>query len=159
MQVKSIAECSKGSILQYFRPSSSYHFSLRSLFCLFLSGHFTQVLLYILSLFTGHQGTGVVSYFVFLRWLFFLNFFIFLLCFWVITFFQVAFTNSNYDEDTTGVSETESLTLAGVTLANDCSPQYQPNVTTDALSLVLDFIQGTVSNVFAVLTPHWFHQY
>ena len=46
MQVKSIAECSKGSILQYFRPSLSYHLSLRSLFCLFLSGHFTQVLLY-----------------------------------------------------------------------------------------------------------------
>ena len=26
MQVKSIAECSKGSILQHFRPSLSYHF-------------------------------------------------------------------------------------------------------------------------------------
>ena len=25
MQVKSIAECSKGSILQYFRPSLGYH--------------------------------------------------------------------------------------------------------------------------------------
>ena len=46
MQVKSIAECSKGSILQYFRSSLSYHLSLSSLFCLFLSGHFTQVLLY-----------------------------------------------------------------------------------------------------------------
>ena len=34
MQVKSIAECSKGSSLQYFRPSLSYHFALRSLFCL-----------------------------------------------------------------------------------------------------------------------------
>ena len=46
MQVKSIAECSKGSILQYFQPSLSYHLSLRSLFCLFSSGRFTQVLLY-----------------------------------------------------------------------------------------------------------------
>ena len=46
MQVKSIAEGSKGSILQYFRPSLSYHVSLRSLFYLFLSGHFTQALLY-----------------------------------------------------------------------------------------------------------------
>ena len=46
MQVKSIAECSKGSILQYFRPSLSYHLSLRYLFCLFLSDRFTQVLLY-----------------------------------------------------------------------------------------------------------------
>ena len=31
MQVKSIAECSNGSILQYFRPSFSYHLSVRSL--------------------------------------------------------------------------------------------------------------------------------
>ena len=45
MQVKSIAEFSKGSILQYFRPSLSDNWSLRSLFCLFLSGSFTQVLL------------------------------------------------------------------------------------------------------------------
>ena len=37
MQVKSIAECSPWSILQYFWPSLSYHLSLRSLFCLFLS--------------------------------------------------------------------------------------------------------------------------
>ena len=46
MQVKSIAECSPWSILQYFRPSLSYQLLLRSLFCLFLSGRFTQVLLY-----------------------------------------------------------------------------------------------------------------
>ena len=45
MQVKSIAKCSKGSILQYFRPSLSYHLSIRSLFCLFLSGRARQVLL------------------------------------------------------------------------------------------------------------------
>ena len=31
MQVKSLTECSKGSILQYFRPSLSYQFSLRPL--------------------------------------------------------------------------------------------------------------------------------
>ena len=43
MQVKSIAKC---SILQYFQPSLSNHLSLRSLFCLFLSGRFRQVLLY-----------------------------------------------------------------------------------------------------------------
>ena len=30
MQVKIIAECSKGSILQYFRPSLRYHLSLIS---------------------------------------------------------------------------------------------------------------------------------
>ena len=47
MQVRSIAECFKGSILQYFRPSLIYHLSLRSLFCLLLSGRFTQFLLYV----------------------------------------------------------------------------------------------------------------
>ena len=48
MQVKSIAECSKGSIPQYFRPSLSYRLSLSSLLCLFLSGRLRQVLLYVL---------------------------------------------------------------------------------------------------------------
>ena len=46
MQVKSIAECFKGSILQYFRPSLSYIFQLRPLFCIFLRGRLRQVLLY-----------------------------------------------------------------------------------------------------------------
>ena len=45
MLVKSIAECCKGSILQYFGPSLSYHLSYRSLFGLFLSGGLTQGLL------------------------------------------------------------------------------------------------------------------
>ena len=35
------------SILQYFRPSLSYHLSLRPLFCLFLNGSFRQDLLYL----------------------------------------------------------------------------------------------------------------
>ena len=58
-QVKSIAECSKGSILQYFLPSLSYHLSFRSLVFsifewLFNSGftvreipHFSQILGYV----------------------------------------------------------------------------------------------------------------
>ena len=47
MQVESIAECSKEGILQYFRPSLSYHFPFRTLFCLFLSSRIRQVLLYV----------------------------------------------------------------------------------------------------------------
>ena len=46
MQVKSIAECSKGSILQCFRLAFSYHMALRPLFCLFLSGRLSLVSLY-----------------------------------------------------------------------------------------------------------------
>ena len=45
MQVTSIAECSKGSILQYFWPSLSNNVPLILSF-LFLSSRFTQVLLY-----------------------------------------------------------------------------------------------------------------
>ena len=37
------------SILQYFRPSLSYHLSLKPLFCIFLSDRLSQVLLYISS--------------------------------------------------------------------------------------------------------------
>ena len=68
MQVKSIAECSKGSILQFFRPSLSYHLSLRYLFCLFFCGHFTQVL-HILQYFRPS-----LSYHLSLRYLFCLFF-------------------------------------------------------------------------------------
>ena len=46
MQVKSNAEVPRGS-KGYFRPSLSYHLLLRPLFCLFLSGRFTQVLPYL----------------------------------------------------------------------------------------------------------------
>ena len=46
MQVKSIAECSKGSILQYFRPVITLPFGIKIfVFCLFLSVLFRQVLL------------------------------------------------------------------------------------------------------------------
>ena len=38
--------CRMLPFLQYFQPSLSYHLSLRSLFCPFMSGRFTQVLLY-----------------------------------------------------------------------------------------------------------------
>ena len=46
MKVKSIAECSKWSILQYFWPALSNNWSWKSNFGLFKSVCFTQVLLY-----------------------------------------------------------------------------------------------------------------
>ena len=59
MQVRSIAECSKGIQGEHSTILSTFiklPLSLRSLFCLFLSGRFTQVLLY----FIGAQN-GVWS--------------------------------------------------------------------------------------------------
>ena len=55
MKVKSIAECSKGSILQYFRHSLSYYLPLITLFCLFSSGRLKQVLLYMSESFHDHS--------------------------------------------------------------------------------------------------------
>ena len=46
MKVKSIAECSPWSILQYFWPALSDNWSWKPIFGLSENGHFTQVLLY-----------------------------------------------------------------------------------------------------------------
>ena len=43
MKVKSIAECFKGSILQYFLPELRDNWSLEQFFGIFESGRFTQV--------------------------------------------------------------------------------------------------------------------
>ena len=70
MQVKIIAECSKGSILQSFGPSLSYHLLLRSLFCLFfhwlLKTGFTVLATYMYFLFCGIHRLAV-------RWIFLLK--------------------------------------------------------------------------------------
>ena len=70
MQVKSIAECSKGSILQSFWPSLCYHLLLRPLFCLFfewlLKTCFTVLTTYMYFLFCGVRRLAV-------RWIFLLK--------------------------------------------------------------------------------------
>ena len=43
MQVNSIAECSKGSILQYCRPAFEVTHSFKTFFCLFLSDRLRQI--------------------------------------------------------------------------------------------------------------------
>ena len=68
MQVKSIAECFKGGILQYLWPSLSYHLSLGSLYCLFLSGHFTQVLLYSINLDKPSSGAPGLKKWLHIDW-------------------------------------------------------------------------------------------
>ena len=49
MKVESIAECSKGSILQYFWPALSNNRSWKTILVFFLSGRLRQVLLYTIS--------------------------------------------------------------------------------------------------------------
>ena len=50
MKVKSIAECSNGSILQYFWPALSNNWAWKPILVFFLSGRLRQVLLYIKNL-------------------------------------------------------------------------------------------------------------
>lgn len=87
----------------------------------------------------GHQGTGVVSYFVFLRWLFFLNLFIFLLIMLFVTIPYIVSANAGYTYRVQGTS------ISGVNVANEqtCSPLYVVNVSSSAQTLVQDFLQGS----------------
>ncbi|XP_045211369.2 transmembrane channel-like protein 7 [Mercenaria mercenaria] len=88
----------------------------------------------------GHQGTGVVSYFVFLKFLLFLNVFIFLATFIVVIFFQVAFDSTSFTKETTGFDN--SSQSPGVILSQNCTTRYQVNETS-GFQVVLDLIQGT----------------
>ncbi|CAC5378720.1 TMC [Mytilus coruscus] len=90
----------------------------------------------------GHQGTGVLSYFVFLKWMFFLNIYLFLIMFWFVVFPPVAFNKeSTYTTDVTGTS------VSGVSTTNTdlCSTNYDTSLvySTSGGSVVQDFIQGT----------------
>ena len=62
MQVKSIAECSKGSILQYFQPALSYHMALIPFYFIFLNGCLRQVSLYLMACFSGNSVGEYSSY-------------------------------------------------------------------------------------------------
>ena len=79
--------------------------------------------------FPGHHGTGVVSYFVFLRYLLLVNFSMFLLTMFI--WIPEALL------DSTGP--------ASGSLYETCSAAYTVNVSSDAFTLLLDFFQGSVS--------------
>ncbi|XP_071961220.1 transmembrane channel-like protein 7 [Antedon mediterranea] len=74
----------------------------------------------------GKFGTAVVSYFVFLKWMMFLNIYIFLLMFLFVVIPQVALnSNSNVENDV-------------------CDVLYESSVSNDSgIQLLLDFFEGT----------------
>ncbi|XP_046583484.1 transmembrane channel-like protein 7 isoform X2 [Haliotis rubra] len=82
----------------------------------------------------GHQGTGVLSYFVFLRWMFGLNLLLFLLLFGFITVPTILQPSIDYSTTSTDTA---------VNLSYYCTQQYSLNISTYATELILDFIQGT----------------
>ena len=106
---------------------------------------------------SGRQGTGVVSYFNFLKWLLYLNIFIFLVLFVAIVFFQAAFNPVDFDKAVTGVDD--SASFPGVIRSTNCTHVYQPNVSGDALQLILDFVQGTVCILTEFVKKMQLHTY
>ncbi|XP_076451934.1 transmembrane channel-like protein 7 isoform X2 [Babylonia areolata] len=75
----------------------------------------------------GHHGTGVVSYFVFLRYLLLVNFCMFLLTMFI--WIPEALTSATPQ-------------VSGST-AETCTAAYTVNVSSDAFTLILDFFQGS----------------
>ncbi|KAK7483769.1 hypothetical protein BaRGS_00024985 [Batillaria attramentaria] len=75
----------------------------------------------------GHHGAGVVSYFVFLRYLLLVN-----VCLFLLTMFiwvpEVIFSSNDYTSGSTAAT---------------CTASYNVNISSDGFTLILDFFQGT----------------
>lgn len=84
----------------------------------------------------GHQGTGVLSYFVFLKWILFLNVYLFLLIFGFIIIPTLAFPSAGYTTQVLGSSGSTSNTAT-------CSVRYNLTYATSGASVIQDFIQGS----------------
>ncbi|XP_046583487.1 transmembrane channel-like protein 7 [Haliotis rubra] len=82
----------------------------------------------------GHHGTGVLSYFVFLRWMFGLNVLLFLLMFGFITVPTILQPSIDYSA---------SSTEPGVAQAYTCTQSYKEAPTTDLVQFMLHVFQGT----------------
>ncbi|XP_021352352.1 transmembrane channel-like protein 7 isoform X1 [Mizuhopecten yessoensis] len=88
----------------------------------------------------GQQGAGVLSYFVFLRTLFKLNIAIFVLMLIFVTLPAIVnFSSNGYTVAVTGTG----IGGVDVATAQTCSANYDVNISTDAASLIVDFLQGT----------------
>ena len=83
----------------------------------------------------GHHGTGVVSYFVFLRYLLLVNLSMFLLTMFI------------------WIPEAilDGTALVSGSTADTCTAAYTVNVSSDAFTLFLDFFQGSVSVSLSVV--------
>lgn len=81
-----------------------------------------------------------MSYFRLLKSLFQLNLGIFFLILLFLVIPQAAFPSQDYSDITTSVNSTDAINLSLY-----CSALYDVNVSSDALQLVVDFLQGTVS--------------
>ena len=98
-------------------------------------------------IFSGQFGSGVLTYFKFLKWLFQLNVVIFILMFVFVSIPQIAFANSSSSSiDPATISENTTNSLL---IAIRCTDLYESNVTHSAIwwEEFIDLLQGTVSTI------------
>ena len=91
----------------------------------------------------GQYGAAVASYFIFLRWLFFLNIF---LCVLVLVFLmtpQFIFPVTGFDRAVAG--DTPNATVQLIASCSALYEQKDKNVSRNFMSHVSDILQGTVS--------------
>jgi hypothetical protein len=79
-------------------------------------------------------------YFKFLKWMFQLNILLFLLVLLFLVLPEALLTDNSYTAAVTGATGLSNATL----LAATCSAAYTVNVSSSAVELVVDFLQGTV---------------
>lgn len=88
----------------------------------------------------GNYGTGVVSFFRFIKWLMYLNIVIFILMF---TFVVLPTLLSEILQNTQSIeSEKPILTCRNISLVNECSNNYTKAISSRDIG-ILDIIQGT----------------
>ena len=111
MQVKSIAKCSKGSILQYFRSALSYQLSLRPSFRLILSGRLRQVWLLSMRLKKLHKSASPTE-------LYKLSFIPFVIAISLMVYPSLSLTDRTLNREVCNLFSVFSFLILGITLAN-----------------------------------------
>lgn len=89
----------------------------------------------------GHHGSGVASYFLFLRWCVYVNLWFFILLFGLVTVPQIAFETKDYNVAVLGINSS----YVHVNASNRCSQLYKFDVTytENVTKLIMNVLQGT----------------
>lgn len=104
-----------------------------------------MVLSYCILFFSGQYGTAAMTYFRFIKWLMFLNIYIMIIMFCVITVPYLALSPHTFNSSLTDAN------VSGYREAIECTTEYEiyHNNLTESESIgqqVLDLLQGTVSS-------------
>ena len=91
---------------------------------------------------SGHFGSGVVSYFTFLKHLFLTNLLLALIMILFVVIPMAIFPETEYNDILVG---SDASTSEAVSLAVNCTLQYNVNKTGQWYEYIINVLQGTVS--------------